>query len=117
MILSAESSIILESVIRSGLEILLTEAGISAENVDEVIIAGAFGSYINVKNAIKIGMFPDIPLHRFRQVGNAAGMGARLALLSGGQRETIQTVVEKTEYIELTASAQFQPEFIKAMFL
>jgi uncharacterized 2Fe-2S/4Fe-4S cluster protein (DUF4445 family) len=106
-----------KSAIRSGLEILLTEAGINAEEVDEVIIAGAFGSYINVKNAIKIGMFPDIPLQRFRQVGNAAGMGARLALLSGELRETIQNVVEKTEYIELTASAQFQPEFVKAMFL
>ena len=62
-------------------------------------------------------MFPNIPLQRFKQVGNAAGMGARLALLSNEQRKIIQDVVEKVDYIELTTASKFQKEFIKAMLL
>ena len=104
-----------KGAIRAGLEILLDEAGITAEDVDEIIIAGAFGTYINVKNAIKIGMFPNLPLERFKQVGNAAGMGARLALLSQKQRKIIQNVVKKIEYIELTTAPNFLKIFIKAM--
>jgi len=106
-----------KGAIRAGLEILLSEAGILAEDVDEIIVAGAFGTYIDVSNAVKIGMFPDVPLQRFRQVGNAAGMGARLALLSKERRSMIQGIVEQVEYIELTTYPDFQDEFLRAMYL
>jgi len=64
---------------RCGVEALLQDAGRTAHEIDHVIIAGAFGSYIDVSSAMTIGMLPNLPLERFRQVGNAAGTGARLA--------------------------------------
>jgi len=106
-----------KGAIRAGLEVLLAEAGINAEDVDEIIIAGAFGTYIDVENAVKIGMFPNLPLNKFHQVGNAAGLGARLALISRDQRERIQKVIGDVEYIDLTTSASFQDAFMSAMFL
>jgi uncharacterized 2Fe-2S/4Fe-4S cluster protein (DUF4445 family) len=62
-----------KGAIRAGIEILLAEANITADAIEDFIIAGAFGTYISVPSAIQVGMFPEIPLRRFRQVGNAAG--------------------------------------------
>lgn len=106
-----------KAAIRAGQEILLTTAGITADDIDEVIIAGAFGTYIDVANAVKVGMFPDIPLGRFRQIGNAAGMGAVQALVSSKHRNLIKDVIKNVDYIELTTFAEFQKEFVKAMYL
>ena len=106
-----------KAAIRAGQEILLVKADITAEDIDEVIIAGAFGTYINVPNAIKVGMLPDIPVKRFRQIGNAAGMGAVQALVSSKHRNLIKDVIKNVDYIELTTYADFQDEFMKAMYL
>lgn len=106
-----------KAAIRAGQEALLHRAALREEDIDEVIIAGAFGTYLSVPNAIKIGLFPDLPLRCFRQVGNAAGMGAVQALISMDRRQLIQRVVRDVEYIELTTYQDFQKEFIKAMYL
>ncbi len=106
-----------KAAIRAGQEILLIKAGITADEIDEVIIAGAFGTYIDVPNAIKVGMFPDISLDRFRQIGNAAGMGAVQALVSAEHRELIGNVIKDVQYIELTTYDEFQKEFVNAMYL
>ena len=106
-----------KAAIRAGQDILLIRAGIAADDIDEVIIAGAFGTYIDVPNAIEVGMFPDIPVERFRQVGNAAGMGAVQALLSVKHRKLIEEVIREVDYIELTTYADFQKEFVEAMYL
>ncbi len=106
-----------KAAIRAGLEILMLEAGIVAEEIDEFIIAGAFGTYIDIPNAIKIGMYPNVPVERFTQVGNAAGMGAVLALISQQQRETAQEFIKKVEYVELTTHPDFQKKFIEALYL
>ena len=95
----------------------MIKAGISAEDIDEVIIAGAFGTYIDVPNAITVGMFPEIPTDKFRQIGNAAGMGAVQALISKKHRQTIKDVIKDVDYIELTTYDDFQKEFVKAMYL
>jgi uncharacterized 2Fe-2S/4Fe-4S cluster protein (DUF4445 family) len=106
-----------KAAIRSGLDILLAEAGIEADRVDQVLVAGAFGTYISVPNAIEIGMFPDIPLNRFRQVGNAAGMGAVQALISKRHRKIISEAIHKVDYVELTTYEQFQEIYMRAMYL
>lgn len=106
-----------KAAIRAGQEVLLVTAGITADKIDEVIIAGAFGTYISVPNAIKVGMLPDIPVKRFRQIGNAAGMGAVQALVSGKHRSLIKDVIKHVDYIELTTYKDFQREFLKAMYL
>jgi len=106
-----------KAAIRAGQEALLRCANLAAADIDEVIVAGAFGTYIDVQNAIKIGLFPELPSHRFKQVGNAAGMGAVQALISIDRRRLIQQIVRKVEYIELTTYRDFQNEFIRSMYL
>jgi uncharacterized 2Fe-2S/4Fe-4S cluster protein (DUF4445 family) len=106
-----------KAAIRAGQEILLSKAGITAEDIDEIIIAGAFGTYIDVPNAISVGMFPGISVQNFRQVGNAAGMGAVQALISQKHRQLIDEVIKDVDYIELTTYEHFQKEFIEAMYL
>jgi uncharacterized 2Fe-2S/4Fe-4S cluster protein (DUF4445 family) len=106
-----------KAAIRAGLDILLAEAGIEVEEVDKVLVAGAFGTYISVPNAIEIGMFPDIPLGRFQQVGNAAGMGAVQALISTKHRHLISEVSKDVDYIELTTYGDFQKLYMNAMYL
>ena len=106
-----------KAAIRAGIEILLVEAGMAADEIDDFLIAGAFGTYIDIPNAINIGMFPDVPLDRFSQIGNAAGMGAIQALISKERRDLVLEFIERVEYVELTTHQGFQDEFIKAMYL
>lgn len=105
-----------KAAIRAGTEILLREAGIAAADLDRFYIAGAFGTYIDLKNAVKIGMFPNLPLERFAQVGNAAGSGARHLLLSRQKRMDALELAAREEYIELTTYPDFTGMFVDAMF-
>jgi len=105
-----------KGAIRAGLEIILEEGGIEAGDIDEFIIAGAFGTYLDVGSAMTVGMFPDLPRERFRQVGNAAGTGAQQMLVSGERRRVADEIPERIEYIELTTHAGFEKTFMKALF-
>ena len=96
---------------RAGLNILLHEAGLTEQDITRFIIAGAFGSYINLDSGVTIGMLPDIDRERFAQVGNAAGIGAKQALLSMERRRTAAELAAKAEYVELTADGRFTNEF------
>ncbi len=106
-----------KGAIRTGIDVLLSRQGLSAEDIDEIIIAGAFGTYLDVKSAITIGMLPDVPIKRVRQVGNAAGIGAKQALLSSQKREEAKRLAEKIEYIELAGDPDFMNLFAQALFL
>ncbi len=106
-----------KGAIRTGIQILLDSKGLSEGDIDEVIIAGAFGTYIDVGSAITIGMLPDIPHDRFRQVGNAAGRGATLALVSREKRHEAHVMARKVGYIELASSPDFMSIFTQAMYL
>jgi uncharacterized 2Fe-2S/4Fe-4S cluster protein (DUF4445 family) len=106
-----------KGAMRAGVNILLKRAGIAEADIDQVIIAGAFGTYLDVQSGIDIGMFPRVDRHRFKQVGNAAGAGARMALLSMAQRERAVRIAQRVEYVELTAEKDFQSEFATALLL
>jgi len=106
-----------KAAIRTGINVLLETAAISAQDVEEVLIAGAFGTYINLASAIRIGMFPDLPLERFKQIGNAAGMGAKRALISKKSLSEARSIAKRTQYIELTTHTNFQIDFLNAMYL
>ncbi|TRZ50443.1 DUF4445 domain-containing protein [bacterium] len=106
-----------KAAIRTGINVLLETAAISAQEVEEVLIAGAFGTYINLASAIRIGMFPDLPLERFKQIGNAAGMGAKRALISKKSLSEARSIAERAQYIELTTHTNFQNDFLNAMYL
>ncbi len=104
-----------KGAIRAGTDILLHEAGLQFQDLDEIIVAGAFGTYLNLESAIRIGMFPDLPKALFRQVGNAAGAGAKLLLVSKEKRQETERILQKMRYIELTTYQSFQDKFVRSM--
>lgn len=106
-----------KSAIRAGLETLLEQAGLASADLDEFIIAGAFGTYLDLRSAIRVGMFPSIPLERFRQVGNAAGVGAKQMLISVDKRREAETLTGEIGYVELTTRSSFTSLFIKNLVL
>ncbi len=106
-----------KGAIRCGIDTLLSDAGLSAGDLERVIIAGAFGTYIDVASAITIGMLPELPIERFSQVGNAAGTGARLALLSRSLRHQAQEIAQRVHYLELAQAPGFSRSFAAAMYL
>jgi uncharacterized 2Fe-2S/4Fe-4S cluster protein (DUF4445 family) len=105
-----------KGAIRAGIEILLQVSGISASEIQDFIVAGAFGTYISIESAVQVGMFPDIPRERFQQVGNAAGAGAREMLVSLPRRQFAETFAKQVEYVELSAYPGFINKFSNALF-
>ena len=104
-----------KGAIRTGMNILMARAGLAPENIDRVVIAGAFGSYMDPASAIALGMFPRIPLERFTQVGNAAGAGAKAILVSMEQRRRAEQLAREVGYIELAVEPDFHQQFARGM--
>jgi uncharacterized 2Fe-2S/4Fe-4S cluster protein (DUF4445 family) len=100
-----------KGAIRAGIEILMERQGIQASQIDEVVLAGAFGSYLDPGNAVHINLFPDVPLSRIHAAGNAAGAGARMMLTSLEAREEAASLAKKLEYLELTMAPKFSRFF------
>ena len=96
-----------------GAQYLMERLGV--DHVDEVILAGAFGSYIDKESAMAIGMFPDCDISRVHAVGNAAGDGARIALLDAEKRREAAKVARSVEFIETAAESDFQKKFMDAI--
>jgi len=102
-----------KSACYSGAKLLMDAMGV--DRVDRIYLAGAFGSYIDVKYAMTIGMIPDCRLEHVSSVGNAAGTGARIALLSRAARTEIEAVVRRVEKVETAIAPKFQEYFVAAM--
>ncbi len=104
-----------KGAMRTGIEILLEHADITFNDLDKIIIAGAFGSYIDPKNVINIGMFPNVPLKKISQVGNAASIGAKMVLISEKQRKIAEDIGRKIKYLELTVFPSFSDHFAQSV--
>ncbi|MEO8653934.1 MAG: ASKHA domain-containing protein [Ramlibacter sp.] len=102
-----------KSAIRTGVELLLRQAGLQAGQIDRFIIAGAFGAYIDVQSGIATGLFPALAPERFVQVGNAAGLGVQRMLASGRAREEAGELAARCRYVELSTQAGFQKAFLQ----
>ena len=102
-----------KGALRAGAEILLRTYGVPMP--DKVILAGAFGNFIDKHHALAIGLFPPCEPEAVSSVGNAAGDGARYALLNLGKRRDAARVAEEVEFIELALDPDFQREYVKAM--
>ena len=105
-----------KGAIGSGIGLLPAAHGRRAGEPEHVVIAGAFGTYMDVASAIAIGMLPDLPLDRFPQVGNAAGSGARLALVSHGMRQAAAQLGRRVRYLALARAPGFARAFARAMY-
>jgi len=106
-----------KAAINAGATILLQEEGLKTNEIDSVMLAGAFGSYIRPESALGIGLLPPVKRERIIQVGNAAGEGAKALLISSKAREVASNFVSKTRYIELAAHDDFQSIFLKSIHL
>lgn len=106
-----------KAAIHTGCTILMRKLNVDESDIEALFIAGAFGSYIDPENARTIGMYPEISLSKVQIVGNAAGTGARMALVSEIIRKKAEEISRKVNYIELGAEPDFQAEFINSHFL
>jgi len=105
-----------KGAVAAGIVILAKELGIEVDAIEEILIAGAFGSYLNKYNAQKIGLIPGISPDKIKFVGNAASMGAKKFLLSKKAREEAEHIRYTTKYIELSMRLDFQEIFADKMF-
>jgi uncharacterized 2Fe-2S/4Fe-4S cluster protein (DUF4445 family) len=106
-----------KAAVYTGIVILARHLKIQTDDIEKFFVAGAFGTYVDPHSARTIGMYPDIPLGRISFVGNAAGSGARMALLSKHKRKEAQQIAETIKYIELAAQPDFQKEFIDSLYI
>ena len=102
-----------KAALYAGVRLLMDKLGI--EQVGKIRLAGAFGSHIDVKYAMLLGLIPDCDLSKVQSAGNAAGTGARIALLNMKARDEIESVVRRIEKIETAVEPMFQQHFVEAM--
>jgi len=102
-----------KAALYAGIRLLMERLGV--ERLDRIRLAGAFGTHIDVKYAMVLGMIPDCDLSQVASAGNAAGTGARIALLDARSRTTIEAIVRRVEKIETALEPRFQAHFVEAM--
>ena len=106
-----------KGAITAGIKIMLARMGVDEGDLAEVLLAGAFGNYIDKANARAIGLLPNVSLDSIKAVGNAAGEGAKVALLSGKARDEAEAMVRRVEVINLAHTGDFQKRFLEGMSL
>jgi len=104
-----------KAAIRTGISILMQEVNTKLEQIGRVYMAGAFGSYVDPTSARIIGMIPSVPLSIVTSVGNAAGTGARMALVSSKARRICERISRSVEYIELATHSNFRSTFAESL--
>ena len=104
-----------KAAIASGWSVLLEEAGLAAGDVQQVLLAGSFGSYLSPANAIKLGLVPRLPVLRVISAGNVAGEGAKMVLLSVRERAAALALLEEVRYVELSDRADFNDRFVEQL--
>jgi uncharacterized 2Fe-2S/4Fe-4S cluster protein (DUF4445 family) len=104
-----------KAAIATGWQILLEQAGLTAADVKQVLLAGSFGSYLSAASAIRIGLVPEVPVMRVVSAGNVAGEGAKMALLSLRERAGGLALLEEVKYVELSDRADFNDRFVEQL--
>lgn len=106
-----------KAAIYAGCSILMRKKKLKERDIEGVFIAGAFGNYIDLENAIIIGMIPDVPIDKVEFIGNAAITGAKMALISTDARKEADNISKKMRYLELAADPNFNKEFTEATLI
>ncbi|MHB8171047.1 MAG: ASKHA domain-containing protein [Thermincolia bacterium] len=104
-----------KGALRAAMELLVKKVGLKGAEVEEVLLAGAFGSFMNVQQATVMGLLPEWAVGKVSMMGNAAGEGAKMALLSLEKRQESEEICQKVEFLELAGTADFHDAFIKGM--
>ena len=104
-----------KAAISTGWTLLLEELGLEHRDVQQVLLAGSFGSYLSPASAVRIGLVPQLPVLRIVSAGNVAGEGAKMALLSVRERAGARTLLEEVTYVELSDRAEFNDRFVEQL--
>jgi uncharacterized 2Fe-2S/4Fe-4S cluster protein (DUF4445 family) len=106
-----------KAAIYAGFSVMSESVGVPLESVEQFLIGGSFGKYINVEKAIQIGLLPDMPWERFQFLGNTSVRGAYFALLDRDARSRLNDIAARMTYLELSADNAFYEAFMSSMFL
>jgi uncharacterized 2Fe-2S/4Fe-4S cluster protein (DUF4445 family) len=106
-----------KGAIYAGILMLQEVMQVSDDDIDEVLLCGGFGNYINIESAIGIRLLPPLPLEKITYMGNAAHLGAQMALLSESERRQADAIAEQVEHVALATRPEFQIIFVDAMNL
>jgi len=106
-----------KAAIYGGMELMLHQVGAEPGDVEQLLLAGAFGNYIRLESALAIGLIPSVAAERIASIGNAAGVGARLMLCSLSERRRAQEIARSTRHVELSEGEGFYDRFADAMML
>jgi len=106
-----------KGAIFSGIMALLKTVGFALEDIETIYVAGGFGNYLNIPDAIAIGLLPDVPAEKYKFIGNSSAKGACLALLSQKAWDEANELAAKMTYIELSVGNMFMEEFIASLFI
>ena len=90
-------------------------AGVTAAEIEELMLAGGFGNYVSIASALRIGLVPALPASRIRYVGNAASLGAQMCLLSETERATSARIARAIEHVSLATHPDFEEIFVDSM--
>ena len=104
-----------KAAIRAGMELMCAQLGVRPEEIQSVLLAGAFGNYMDPRSACRIGMIPPALLERITPIGNAAGEGAKLCAVSAARYEYSKKLAAETEFLELASKPEFQDCFVDAL--
>jgi len=104
-----------KAAIATGWALLLEEFGVKESEIQQVLLAGSFGSYLSPSSAVKIGLVPKLSVMRIMSAGNVAGEGAKMVLLSAQERHGAQALLEEIDYIELSDREDFNDKFVERL--
>ena len=104
-----------KAAIQTGIKLLQNKLGLKDDDIKHILLAGAFGNYISPESAMRIGLLPKVPIDRIRFVGNAAGTGARMVLLSRDCRRDCRILAKNIEYIEIAHDKNFSDTYADSM--
>ena len=106
-----------KAAVFAGINVLLESLDLTLDNIDEVIVAGGFGHYLDLERVMVLGMFPELPAERFHFLGNSSLIGARLAASSREMLDETNRVAEAITYLELSVNASFMEMYVSSLFL
>ena len=104
-----------KGAIGGGIRMLQHVLRVPDEALSELMLAGGFGNYLSIRSAVRIGLIPALPTERIRYVGNAAALGAQLALVSEAERARAERLARSIEHLSLATHPDFQDLFVEAM--
>ncbi|MGC8962288.1 MAG: ASKHA domain-containing protein, partial [Candidatus Bathyarchaeia archaeon] len=106
-----------KAAIHAAVTLLLGHLGLEEAQIDRLLLAGAFGSYMDAENARTIGLIPELSLERIIPIGNAAGTGARITLINGDERLKAEEISRRVKFVELATHPRFVREYADSMYL